>query len=289
MPMYKTLIILTLLLTPLLSFAAEPAKPKSETAGPPKPKPEFTQEQLDKLKASEEQYKDNPAMMKVIKQIKEQSGITDEPPPTPMPTETAQPKQPSLQGSRTTADAAYDQGDYETAISHYKTLAAEGDPEASLILGVMYERGQGTEVDTASASTWYRRAAEAQPDNPDNPGKVLLEGLERFSMTEEDKVKADQKYEEINKEIAGESKPETPDQKSETAPQAEGEADSGSSQTVTMPTTRGKQVQYVYELKSRVVKFTPEKIEHMQHLRLEGQASHLQPEKFIRQQTGKQG
>ena len=61
--------ILLLLLTPILAFAAEPAKPKQE----------FTQEHMDQMKAAEEKYKDNTAVLKIIENLKKGMGMTDEP------------------------------------------------------------------------------------------------------------------------------------------------------------------------------------------------------------------
>ncbi|MBI4005827.1 MAG: sel1 repeat family protein [Gammaproteobacteria bacterium] len=273
--MYKILTTLILILAPVLVDADEE---------PTKPKPEFTEEQLGKLKAAEEQYKDNPAVMNLIKQVKEQSGITDEPPPTPQKTEP--PKPAPVQGSRTIAEVAYEKGDYEAAITQYKALAEAGDPEASLILGVMYERGQGTEPDVASAHAWYRRAAEAQPDYPDNPGMVMLGGLEKFSMSEEDLKKADQRYDEIDKEIAGETGPEGSAQQSESTTVAEDKAVSElhpASSYTSPPMIERKRVQYIDELKPRIVNITPERIVQMQHLRPEGHVSHFRPEKLSRQ------
>ena len=39
--------------------------------------PKYTEEQLQKLKAAEEKYKDNPQIMNMINKLKENSGITD--------------------------------------------------------------------------------------------------------------------------------------------------------------------------------------------------------------------
>ena len=58
------------------------------------------------------------------------------------------------------AFAAYDRGDYATAIPIYRTLADQGDPYAQRALGIMYDMGQGVPQDYVEAMKWYRRAAD---------------------------------------------------------------------------------------------------------------------------------
>ena len=56
--------------------------------------------------------------------------------------------------------AAYDRGDYATALREWKPLAEHGLAEAQHNLGVMYSKGQGVPQDDAEAVKWYRLAAE---------------------------------------------------------------------------------------------------------------------------------
>ena len=56
--------------------------------------------------------------------------------------------------------AAYNRGDYATALREWKPLAEQGDADAQFNLGVMYSHGQGVPQDYAEAVRWYRRAAE---------------------------------------------------------------------------------------------------------------------------------
>ena len=56
--------------------------------------------------------------------------------------------------------AAYQRGDYATAIRELRPLAEQGDAEAQYNLGVIYDRGQGVTQDYAEAVKWYRKAAE---------------------------------------------------------------------------------------------------------------------------------
>ncbi|THB68336.1 MAG: sel1 repeat family protein [Desulfovibrio sp.] len=59
-----------------------------------------------------------------------------------------------------TGDAAYDQADYATALASYEQGAAEGDPEAIFVLGVMYSNGQGVAQDQDRAMAYYEQAAD---------------------------------------------------------------------------------------------------------------------------------
>ena len=56
--------------------------------------------------------------------------------------------------------SAYHQGDYATALENFRPLAEQGDPWAQVLLGVMYEDGEGVPQDYAEAARWYRLAAE---------------------------------------------------------------------------------------------------------------------------------
>jgi hypothetical protein len=58
------------------------------------------------------------------------------------------------------AYAAYQRGNYATALRHLRPLADQGDARAQSILGLMYAEGQGVPQDSAEAVTWYRVAAD---------------------------------------------------------------------------------------------------------------------------------
>ena len=57
------------------------------------------------------------------------------------------------------AYAAYNQGDYATALNEFRSLAEAGSSTAQTHLGFMYEKGQGVSLDYAEAVKWYRKAA----------------------------------------------------------------------------------------------------------------------------------
>lgn len=156
--------------------------------------PKYTDEQLQKLKAAEEKYKDNPKVLEIINNIKANSGITDSkageesgPPPVMAHGEVI------TQGSHQQAEEAFRNNDNETAIAHYKVLAAEGDPEAGLKLGYIYEQ----EGDSKAAYAAYKQASESEYNNKDSKmASERLKWLEKDVLSEEEIEQANQLAEE---------------------------------------------------------------------------------------------
>jgi TPR repeat protein len=58
------------------------------------------------------------------------------------------------------ARAAFDRGDYATALPMWHDLAAQGNAEAQYFLGSMYGTGRGVSKDYAEAARWIRQAAD---------------------------------------------------------------------------------------------------------------------------------
>ncbi len=56
--------------------------------------------------------------------------------------------------------AAYQRGDYSSAIGHFRPLAENGNGDAQYNLGIMYDKGLGVPTDNAIAAGWYRKAAD---------------------------------------------------------------------------------------------------------------------------------
>ena len=56
--------------------------------------------------------------------------------------------------------AAFERGDYATALREWLPLAEPGDVSAQYFLGVMYSFGRGVPQNDAEAVKWYRKAAE---------------------------------------------------------------------------------------------------------------------------------
>ncbi len=56
--------------------------------------------------------------------------------------------------------AAYERGDYATALREMRVLAMQGNAGAQFNVGLMYDNGQGVTQDYAEAVRWFRKAAE---------------------------------------------------------------------------------------------------------------------------------
>ena len=56
--------------------------------------------------------------------------------------------------------AAFERGDYATALREFRPLAKQGDPEAQVQLGGMYQDGRGVPRDYVEAARWFHKAAE---------------------------------------------------------------------------------------------------------------------------------
>lgn len=81
-------------------------------------------------------------------------------------------------GSTELGIAAFDSGDYVTALKEFRSLARDGNAEAQYKLGEMYFAGLGVAKDYAKARFWYLKAAqqgviEAQFNLGDLYGKGL--------------------------------------------------------------------------------------------------------------------
>ena len=56
--------------------------------------------------------------------------------------------------------AAFDRGDYATALKFWRLLAKQGDAKGQTLLGLMYAQGKGSPQNYGEAEKWFRRAAE---------------------------------------------------------------------------------------------------------------------------------
>lgn len=127
-----------------------------------------------------EKYKDDPKTLELLDQIQEAAGITEKDiaratGQTPAGASRDGQAIPDIDPDPRTAEQAYRNGDYETALKHYQALAAEGDGYANLMLGLMYHQGQGVDGDTSKARAYYERAA----DYGEERGSELSRSLER--------------------------------------------------------------------------------------------------------------
>jgi TPR repeat protein len=72
-------------------------------------------------------------------------------------------------------EAAYQRGDYETAVRLWRLSGDEGNVYAQFNLGLLYSSGQGLPQDHAQALIWFRKAA----DQGDARAQVYLGGMYR--------------------------------------------------------------------------------------------------------------
>jgi TPR repeat protein len=67
---------------------------------------------------------------------------------------------PAIAGPIEDATAAYQRGDYATALRLWRPLAEHGNARAQGFLGFMYANGDGVPQNYAEAVKWYRKAAD---------------------------------------------------------------------------------------------------------------------------------
>jgi uncharacterized protein len=67
---------------------------------------------------------------------------------------------PVVAGPLEDASAAYDRGDYTTAVRLFRPLADQRNAAAQINLGKMYHYGLGVTGDRAAAVSWYQKAAD---------------------------------------------------------------------------------------------------------------------------------
>lgn len=92
--------------------------------------------------------------------------------------------------STETADKAFKNGDYKTALKHYEALGEEGDSRASMTVGLIYsdiEGADGIETDKAKAAAWFERSS----DQGGAIGADLYKKMEtKNELSKKDEIKA---------------------------------------------------------------------------------------------------
>ncbi len=86
--------------------------------------------------------------------------------------------------------AAYERGDYETALRELRPLAEQGNDGAQNNLGFMYSEGQGVPQDYVQAHMWFNLAASRFPPGTDRDQAVKNRDLAARRMTPADVSKA---------------------------------------------------------------------------------------------------
>ncbi len=89
--------------------------------------------------------------------------------------------------------AAYQRGDYATALREWRPLAEEGDAYAQHNLGITYSNGQGVPQDYAEAHMWFNLAASIFPPGEDrdkavNNRDIVAEGMTPAQISEAEKL-----------------------------------------------------------------------------------------------------
>jgi uncharacterized protein len=67
---------------------------------------------------------------------------------------------PAISAPTDKAAQAMEKGDFKTALSELRPLAAKNDPNAQFLLGMLYDSGKGVPQDQKVAASWYRKAAK---------------------------------------------------------------------------------------------------------------------------------
>ena len=84
--------------------------------------------------------------------------------------------------------AAYQRGDYVTALRELKPLAEQGHAEAQNNLGVKYSEGQGVPQDYVQAHLWYNLAAAQGNDNARKNREIVAQNMTPVLIVEAQKL-----------------------------------------------------------------------------------------------------
>ena len=107
-------------------------------------------------------------------------------------------EEPKFMGNANLAADAYKKKDYKTALDNYRALARDGDPKATLMVGIMQQEGQGMKKDKAAAYAWYGRAA----DMGDGTAKQIVRGMnDNDELSNKEQKEAANQYKELSKEF----------------------------------------------------------------------------------------
>jgi TPR repeat protein len=68
--------------------------------------------------------------------------------------------QPAVAANLKSAERAYKKKDYATALKTFAPAAKQGNAEAQLYLGKMYQLGQGVAIDRDAAEKWFRASGD---------------------------------------------------------------------------------------------------------------------------------
>lgn len=89
---------------------------------------------------------------------------------------------------------AYNRGDHSTAYDIWKSLADRGDPEAQLMVGLLYANGEGVLQDVAEAYMWFLISAA----NGNEQARSLYAGASNLDklLSPEERAQAEKRAQE---------------------------------------------------------------------------------------------
>jgi TPR repeat protein len=82
------------------------------------------------------------------------------------------------------ADAAYQRGDYATALRLWRPLAEQGSANAQYVLGIMYANGRGVPQNDVQAHMWFNLAASRAPAS-ERDEAIKMRNVAASNMTPE--------------------------------------------------------------------------------------------------------
>lgn len=91
------------------------------------------------------------------------------------------------------AQAAYEQGDFERAFEDFRSLAEQGHAEAQCLLGAMYAQGQSVPQNLVLAQMWFNLSAAQGDLGAQVATRRLAKHMTRAEVTQAQKMARDWK------------------------------------------------------------------------------------------------
>ena len=181
--------------TPAVLAPAIPRSPAAEGMQPQSPEAQRRQQQLNQERERQRQERGRQGTPRTPRAKAADAKKDAAPPHTPKtPDAASTPQAPTNGGHEVTgggkpessappgspeaqANEAYQKGDYAQARAIWQHLAENGDGQAMNNLGVLFDLGQGVDLDEGRALYWFARSASAgHPSGMSNYGRMLEQG-----------------------------------------------------------------------------------------------------------------
>lgn len=183
--------------TPAAHAPASPRNPAADGLQPQSPEAQLRQQQLNQERERQRQERGRQATQRAPRakaaDNKKEAAPAAHAPKTPEAA--SAPHVPTNDGHETTrkgekpessvtpgspeaqANEAYQKGDYARAHAIWQQMAESGDGQAMNNLGVLFDLGQGVDLDEGRALYWFARSASAgNPSGMSNYGRMLEQG-----------------------------------------------------------------------------------------------------------------